>query len=113
MVELVYAADLKSATFGFVGSSPTTRTKVYAPIVQLDRTAVFYTACRGFESLQTHQIATVAQLVEQEPLHGEGPNKLEGKPSRWFESIQLHQRVVPTSLLLNPYELAAQIVRGG
>ena len=36
---------------------------------------------------------SVAQWVEQEPLHGEGPNTLAGKPSRWFESIQKDQVV--------------------
>ena len=32
-----------------------------------------------FDSAGDHQELPVAQLVEQEPLHGEGPNTLAGK----------------------------------
>jgi hypothetical protein len=54
MMKLVNIADLKSAVERLVGSIPTTRTK-YVPLVQLDRTSVFYTAGREFESLTGRQ----------------------------------------------------------
>jgi hypothetical protein len=54
MEKLVNSSDLKSDVERLDGSSPSTRTK-YVPLVQLDRTMVFYTTGREFESLTGRQ----------------------------------------------------------
>lgn len=43
----------------------------------------------GFESFRLHQFVRIAQLVEREPLHGEGPKTLAGKTK---PMVRVHPR---------------------
>jgi len=65
VVELVFTLDLKSSAERHAGSSPATRTKNYADVMELVYVSVLEAEFCEFESHHPHQYVSLAQWIEQ------------------------------------------------